>query len=331
MTRRRGRRTALAAGAALATGAVLWTALAGPSRLPQALPPHPARTYEEALDRFEGLAKRDGPEVNPACRSRLMTHGSRVGRAVVLLHGFTNCPKQFDRIGSMLHAAGANVLLPRLPRHGLRDRMTEELVRLTGSELLAASAEAVDVAHGLGDTVVVVGLSSTAVTAAALAQGRSDLDRAVLLAPALAPKDVPASVARRLATLLIHAPNRFAWWNSKEKESLPGPAQCYPRFPTRALGEIYRLGSLVFLTSGRERPAARSIAIVTTAADRAVGNGVIASLAARWRARGADVSEYQYAESLGVQHDMIDPEQVDARVDVAYPVVTALALGRPLP
>ena len=313
-------------GAALLLAA-LWAALAGPSRLP-ASRSRPAATYGEALTRFQALAGRDGPETNPECRSRLFTHGDRVGRAVVLLHGFTNCPKQFERLGTLLHDAGVNVVIPRIVRHGLGDRMTRDLAGLTGRELIDAADEAVDIARGLGDTVVVVGLSSTAVAAAALAQTRSDLYRAVILAPALAPKGVPAPVARRAATLLIHAPNFFIWWDSEAKESLPGPAQAYPRFPTRALGEIYRLGSQVLIAAGRERPAAHSIAVVTTAADRAVNNGPIAALALRWSTSGAVVIEHEFPAPFGVPHDMIDPEQVDARVNAVYPVIMSLALDR---
>jgi carboxylesterase len=307
--------------------AVLWVALAGPSRLP-ATRSRPASSYTEALARFQALAGRDGQETNPVCRSRLLTRGGRAGRVVVLLHGFTNCPRQFERLGVLLHDAGANVLIPRIVRHGLGDRMTLDLAGLTGRELLDAAGEAVDIARGLGDTVVVVGLSSTAVAAAALAQTRPDIDRAVILAPALAPQRVSAPLARRAATLLIHAPNLFVWWDSKARESLGGPAQAYPRFPTRALGEIYRLGSQVLNEAGRARPAARSIAVVTTAADRAVNNGTITELTRRWRARGALVIEHEFADTLRVPHDMIDPEQLDARVDVVYPVVASFALSR---
>jgi alpha-beta hydrolase superfamily lysophospholipase len=305
----------------------LWAALAGPSRLPIAQA-RPAATYAEALARFQVLAGRDGRETNAACRSRLFTRGGRTGRVVVLLHGFTNCPKQFERLGILLHDAGANVLIPRVVRHGLGDRMTHDLAGLTGRELVDAAGEAVDIARGLGDTVVVIGLSSTAVAAAALAQTRSDIYRAVLLAPALAPRRVSAPLTRRVATLLIHAPNLFVWWDSKAKESLPGPAQAYPRFPTRALGEIYRLGSQVLDAAGRERPAARSIAVVTTAADRAVNNGTIAELTRRWRARGGAVTEHEFPANLRVNHDMIEPEQLDARVDAVYPVVASFALSR---
>jgi pimeloyl-ACP methyl ester carboxylesterase len=313
--------------AALILVAISWIALAGPSG-PLTVPPaRPAASYDEAVARFRAIARRDGPEVNPVCRSLLLAHGAKTTRAVVLLHGFTNCPKQFEPLARIFHDAGANVLVPRIPRHGWRDRMTGELARLTAREMMDAVAEAVDVADGLGDTVIVVGLSTTGVAASAIAAKRADVGRAVILAPALAPKGVSPGGARRLATLMIHIPNRFVWWDSKEKEALGGPTQCYPRFSTRALGEVYRLGSWVLLEAERRPPATRSIAVVTTASDGAVANGPIATLSRRWREHGAAVREYQFPESLGVLHDMIDPEQIGAEVDVVYPVLVSLVLG----
>jgi pimeloyl-ACP methyl ester carboxylesterase len=321
----------LALAGLILAGAICWIVLAGPSE-PLPVPvARPAASYDEALARFAAIARRDGTEVNPVCHSLLLTHGYRTTRAVVLLHGFTNCPRQFAPLARIFYDRGANVLVPRIPRHGLRDRMTDELSRLTRSEMIGAGAEAVDAAHGLGDTVIVVGLSSTAVVAGALAEQRTDVGRAVLLAPALAPKGFTPELARRLATLLIHIPNQFIWWDSKEKEALGGPKQCYPRFSTHALGKIYRMGSLVLLDAERRPPAVKSIAVVTSAEDGAVANGPIATLAQRWRSHGAAVREYQFADSLHVLHDMIDPEQVGARVERVYPILTALALGAPLP
>src|SRR5881409_3633515 len=53
--------------------------------------PHPASDYDEALRRVELLRAADSGDLNPVCRLELMSHGRRTGRAVVLLHGLTNC------------------------------------------------------------------------------------------------------------------------------------------------------------------------------------------------------------------------------------------------
>jgi hypothetical protein len=50
-------------------------------------------------------------------------------------------------------------------------------------------------------------------------------------------------------------------------------------------------------------------------------------LAASWRRHGARVQEFEFPESMHVGHDMIDPKQVGARVEVVYPVLVGLVRG----
>ena len=99
---------------------------AGDRALPVA-PPDPATDYDDALRRVAAVEARDGAAIAPECRTRLLTHGARAARAVVLLHGLTNCPEQFRALGERLYERGANVYIPRLPEHGLADRMTTAL------------------------------------------------------------------------------------------------------------------------------------------------------------------------------------------------------------
>src|SRR5438045_9568543 len=91
----------------------------------------------------------DGQGIRPECRSRLFSSGRRTDRVIVLLHGFTNCPKQFERLGQALASRGDNVFIPRLPWHGESNRMTSDLTRLTAEDLLAAGEAAVDAADPL--------------------------------------------------------------------------------------------------------------------------------------------------------------------------------------
>ena len=122
--------------------------------------PHPARSYAEALTRVAVLKASDGVDVwKPTI---LLEQGSKVETAVVLFHGFTNNPEQFERLGDAYRAAGYNVLIPRLPEHGDRDLMTKNLSRITEQRLARSADEAVDIAAGLGNKVEVVGLSGVA-------------------------------------------------------------------------------------------------------------------------------------------------------------------------
>ena len=80
--------------------------------------------------------------------------------AVILLHGISNCPHTYVRLGAMLHARGHSVVMPRMPQNGHADRNTDALRRLTAEQLASYGDAAVDVAAGLADEVVVCGISA---------------------------------------------------------------------------------------------------------------------------------------------------------------------------
>jgi len=287
----------------------------------------PARDYGDAVARFQRTRAAQDSTIRPDCFPRLLTHGHKTERAIVLLHGFTNCPKQFDSLAALLFARGYNVYLPRVPRHGLADRMTVALAGLRAEELTSSAEAALDLARGLADRVSMVGLSSTGVSTAWLAEHREDLDEAIIIAPAFAPRGLSLGWTKRLTVLLLAAPNGFVWWDSKLKERVPGPGQCYPRFASRGLAQVYRLGCSVLEDAAKRRPAARRVAILTTASDEGINNEAAHELARCWRNRGADVRTYEFPESLGIHHDMIDPRQPYERIGVSYPRILRLIDG----
>ena len=307
--------------------AIAWAMLGRFDPIPDPGPSRPAASYAEAIARIDSIRAREGTGVNPVCHTRVVTNGARAANVIVLLHGFTNCPKQFDSLAADFARRGYNVYQPLLPRHGAPDRMSRELARLTADELTRAGRDAIDIARGLGDHVTVMGLSSSAIVTAWLAQHRPDVDRAVLIAPSFAPRKMRPPVVRRMANVLLRSPNFFVWWDGKAKADVGGPRQCYPRFASHALAQVYRLGFTVLDDAARSRPAAGRIVILTTALDEGVNNDPAKDLARRWRARGADVQTYEFPESLGVRHDMIDPEQPYQRVSASYPVIERAATG----
>ncbi|MGE5179643.1 MAG: alpha/beta hydrolase [Bacteroidota bacterium] len=313
----------VAAGAVVLAAAAAWLLLGTLSAVRASDPFHPAIDRAAALALADSMRAAEARGTSSACHTRILVSPDTSGRApvIVLLHGFTNCPKQFDGLARAFARRGWSVVVPLLPRHGMADRMTTELARLNGEELVTAGEEAVDIAHGLGRPVVVVGLSSSAVLAGWLAEHREDVDGAVLIAPALGPHGMPGPVARRMTGALLTLPNFYVWWDSKLQADLPGPQQCYPRFASHAIAQVYRLGMAVMADAIRAKPKAKRIVLVTTETDEAVNNDLALELARRWRARGADVTTYQFPAALGVRHDMIDPEQPYARTDISYPVI----------
>ena len=147
--------------------------------------PHPASGYAEAVTRFQKIQANEGQELNPVCHSILLTHGQRTEKAAVFFHGYTNCPDQFRDLGRIFYDMGYNVLIPRLPRHGLADRKVENLTPLKAEELRDCADTSVDIACGLSQNVYVAGLSAGGTLTAWIAQNRSEVTRAVLIAPAL--------------------------------------------------------------------------------------------------------------------------------------------------
>src|SRR5919108_1772152 len=110
-------------------------------------------SYAEAIQIIQGLQDADGPNVNPVCHTRLYTHGRATERALVLLHGFTNCPRQFDELGRRFFDQGWNVLIPRYPRHGYSDRLTDAIAELRAEHLMAVADRSALAASGLGERV----------------------------------------------------------------------------------------------------------------------------------------------------------------------------------
>src|SRR6185503_17931811 len=123
--------------------------------------PRPAQSYAEAVIRLAALqAKDEGLALYPGCESQFMTHDQKVERVMVLLHGYRNCPAQFHSLGMIFYERGYNVVIPRMPHHGLADVLTTDQAQLTAAELAAYVTEAVDIAQGLGEQVMVAGIST---------------------------------------------------------------------------------------------------------------------------------------------------------------------------
>lgn len=284
--------------------------------------PDPAHSYAEARARLQAIQHNEPPHVIQPCRYQALLHAERRSEVVIFLHGFTNCPQQFRALGQRLFARGYNVLLPRIPGHGVADRLTRDQAQLTAAQLVALVDQAIDIAQGLGERVTLVGISAGAVAAAWAAQQRADLHHAVLIAPALGYAGAPALFARAITQLFLWWPNQFIWWDRTHKEQIPGPVHAYPRFSTRAVGQIFALGRAVLNAAARAAPRTREISIVTSAADIAVNRILIAELVRRWQSHGDHtVLLHEFPVQMGIIHDMIDPDQRAQQIDLVYPVL----------
>jgi pimeloyl-ACP methyl ester carboxylesterase len=290
--------------------------------------PRPVVSYDEALRRIQAIQAGQDPAINPACSLQFMTHGQRVKRAIVFAHGFTNCAKQFQALGEAFYKLGYNVLIPLLPHHGLADRLTTEQGRINARELAEYADMVVDIAQGLGEQVVLAGLSGGGVVTAWAAQYRDDLDLAVLISPAFSWYQIPIRLTDPAIKLLRWLPNFYQWWDSQLKEAI-GPEYAYPRLSVRALFQFFYLGYLVRTAARSDPHAARAILVVTNANDTSVNNAVTSQIVELWRANGArDLRAFEFDASLKLGHDLIDPSQPDQQIDIVYPKLIELVTAQ---
>jgi len=282
--------------------------------------------YEAGIEIAASFQKLDGPNVNPVCRTRLYTHGRRTKRSLVLLHGFTNCPQQFDALGKQFFELGWNVLIPRYPRHGYSDRLTTSIADLRSEQLVALANRAAESGAGLGERLTVAGLSLGGTLTGLLAQERASVERAVLIAPMLGVQRIPGPVHPILAELAYVLPNFWVWWDSSLKDRIE-PPHGYPRFSTHAYGALFKTATSVLKAARAAAPKAGSIAVVTNAAEPGLDNRFTYQLVERWRQHGAIVSAFEFPRSDRLPHDLIDPANPAQNTELVYPVVIRAILN----
>lgn len=286
------------------------------------LSPRPAPDYATAMARLAELEALDDGAVNPDCCSQALTHGAMTERVIVFVHGMTNCPYQFRELAPRFFERGYNVLIPRLPRNGLRDRDTKALGGLTLREQIGSAHEMIDIARGLGRHITVTGISAGGTLAAWIAQNREDVDVAIPIAPlfGILPSLPALNISVNMATmrLLQIAPNFMTQRIRPFKE---GPEQGYHGFATRGLASAMRLGAQTLAAAARRAPHARALLMMLNPVDPAVNNGMSLELLRRWQRHGAQANLYEFDGARKLIHDVIDSAQVGQQCDYIYPIL----------
>ncbi|GCE13896.1 alpha/beta hydrolase [Tengunoibacter tsumagoiensis] len=290
--------------------------------IPQPLE-QPSEDYESALLRFAQLQAQDDEEINPVCGSQLLTHGQRTKHVIILMHGITNCPQQFVELAPLFYERGYNVLIPRMPRNGLKDRMTDELKYLTAQELCDASNLAVDIARGLGEEITFLGLSAGGTLAAWVAQHRADVAHVILIAPMFGLLSFGPRVTLFLMWLFLRLPNIGTQYISPFQD---GPTHSYLGYSSHALAEVMQLAHSVYRSAKTQRAAVRSVLVITNEIDKAVNNEITMQLIEQWRRHGLEsIHLYTFSAEQHLLHDMIDPQQVGQQTSLVYPILLELA------
>jgi len=257
----------------------------------------------------------------PGARSILLVGSAPTARAIVLLHGLTDSPRQFEALAYLLHADGNNVYVPRLPQHGLRGKSVGVLSALTAAQLTGVADSVVNEARGLGDSVVVVGLSMGGTIGAWIAQKRA-MTRVVLIAPAIEPGRIPSLLDRPLIGLADRLP-------SMARRSQPDSARPDREagFNLRAIAEILELGRTILGQADREAPLTRDMVVLVNASDRTVKESAAEALARNWFRHGARVSVFELPDSLRLPHNIIDPTSGPVGGDAMLDLLRELAYG----
>ncbi len=286
---------------------------------------NPAGDYEEAMARYEKIHTQEQAlmGLNPVCQTKVLTHGHRVERVIILMHGMTNCPAQFAEFAALFYERGYNVLIPRMPFSGLKDPDTRALKNLTAEQLRNCSNTMVDIACGLGEHITYAGISVGGSMAAWVAQNRADVAKAVLIAPAFT---ISRGMGVRMGRLAMHMfliiPNVMT---QRIRPFTGAVGHNYHGFATRGLGQMMRLGFSVYDAARARKPAAQAALVITNAADPAVENGITDKLVERWKATGLDRLEVCVLDaSYHLIHDIIDPGQKEQQTALVYPILLDL-------
>jgi carboxylesterase len=243
------------------------------------------------------------------CITKLYDHGKETDHVIILIHGFTNCPEQFNELGKQHYDAGNNVFIPRMPYHGLSDRLTDALVNLTAENLAAFGDQIIDIAHGLGKKITVMGISGSGTLVAWLAQNRADIDFAFAIAPLFGLAFIPPSFSRLFERIALLLPNFFLWWDPRTKADNPFSIYyAYPRYPIRALVQVLRLAMITRAQAEKSPPKAGNITMIINDAEPAVSNAEILRFIDLWRKHGSvNIREIHFEKEMSLPHDIITP------------------------
>lgn len=279
------------------------------------------RRYRAAIAAVDSQWATDAREAVPGARSLLLGHGHRTPAVIVMLHGITNSPRQWAAMAARLHAAGSTVYVPRMPRHGAPGGGVHLLAQLTTDELIAAADRAVKVARGLGDTVVVVGLSAGGTMAAWVAQNQA-VRRAVLLSPALQVTGVPSLLHPLVVAIAVNSPDV---WHTGASDSTVSDRM--EGWSSRGTAQVLRLGEMVTTAAESDPPRAAEIVLVVNPNDHTVRTGPARDLLALWARTGGTVRTVELPNMPVLPHDFIDPRERGGDTTVVYPLIERVLRG----
>jgi pimeloyl-ACP methyl ester carboxylesterase len=249
------------------------------------------------------------------CRSRFLLHPAPTDRVFLFFHGITAAPYQFDTIGQMFYDAGANVLIPLMPGHGVAGDWNAENPPPLPEDIVVYQQFALTWlarAQALGQQVIVGGLSAGGGLAAWLGlEKAAAIDRVLLFAPYL-------SNATLILDLITNLSNGYiAWMNPSPDWNRIG----YPGFKFPAMRIFPQLGRET-LERVQTEPTPPML-IFSTEIDIAVNNGDHRALYESIKDRQPISWYYCFSKDLNIPHAMMAPEEGNQWTNVMNRMVKA--------
>lgn len=272
---------------------------------------------------IEDVYRQDDSYAADDCRTIVLTYGQRSRRATIFFHGMSSAPRQFAELAAYAHRSGDNVLVPRLPWHGCRDRASSELGRLRGDDLVACAEKSLAIAHGLGEKVRVVGFSLGGLLAVWVAKHHV-ISQVIAIAPMLGVWGIPYSLTRTFASALRRLPNLLIWWDIVRREDLM-PRHGYPKFSTHGVAEALIMADDLLEIANRNSPRSPVVFVINDG-ETAVNNWTIRHLVEIWSGKSGIVQHYRI-EGIGPSHDIIEPLRDSSHIDKSYPLLHRLLDG----
>jgi len=241
------------------------------------------------------------PQVRPDCRSRLLSHGAKTAKSVLLLHGYTSCPSDYAALAQLFYDRGYNVYVPRAPLHGLRDTLAYQGVTAAG--LVGYADDAMSVVAGLGNDAGVVGISGGGVLATWLAEYRPDaVAHLLVLSPFYRPSTAQApSVAIKPLIVL------FGFRVLPDHIDDNG-------FSFAGLSQYLRIAANYADEPRNERLA--NVAVAISAGDPFIDRRAAVDIpTAIAKDNATSLHSYEFAAPLGLAHNILAPANLGGRTE----------------
>ncbi|MCD5315136.1 alpha/beta hydrolase [Kineosporia babensis] len=312
------RRVGLGVGAVIAVLVVLVGLLyvwpLGSDRLQNAEPQ--ALSFEEARAAGTAAVEQDtaNGEVLEECRSVLRVHPEKTAKSVLMLHGYTACPKDFVALADVFYERGYNVYVPREGHHGLTD--VDEASQVSADELGDYADDAMNVVAGLGEEAGVIGMSGGGVLGTWLAEYRTDaVSRLLLLSPFYQPaaSQAPPYLLRPLTVLYG---NRV----------LPDRKVGDTNFTLSGLGQYLRI-----MRNLREDPVndkLAGIAVAYSAKDPYIDLDAATAVPGQIaEANDLKVAEHEFPAELNLPHNLANPDSLGEQAEQIHQLYLELYEG----